>query len=395
MAARGVRTTVMVNAIHAPQVARAGLDCVPLGTVDEFMTVVRDPAVWRTRQGFGVLWRGARAGLNQALAHLLTTRPDLPTTLVAHPLALPHAAIARAHRPALRIVAAYLAPSNLRTLHDPLTIGPLGVPAWLPHAARRALWRWVDARLIDAATLPTLNEDRRAHGLPPVTRFVEHLHASAQASVTLFPAWFGEARPDWPSPLTCGSFVLHDPGADDALPGPVRAFLDAGAPPVVVTAGTGQIHAAAFFSAALEASCRAGRRALLLTPERAQVPAVLPVGSLWHGYVPLARLLPDAAAIVHHGGIGTVAEALRAGTPQLVVPWAYDQFDNGARVRALGAGQMSTCASRRPRRLAPALHALLADDAVRRRCREIAARFNGEAEALRLREVIDTILARG
>ncbi|MFN7644515.1 MAG: nucleotide disphospho-sugar-binding domain-containing protein [Burkholderiales bacterium] len=399
VAARGVRTTVMVNAIHAPQVERAGLACVPLGTVDAFMAVVRDPDVWRNRRGFGLLWHGARAGLNEALVHLLSLPADEATTLVAHPLALPHAAIARAQRPRLRVVAAYLAPSNLRTVHDPLTFGPLAVPTWLPHVARRALWRLIDARLIDPAALPTLNEDRHAHGLPPVAHFIEHLQASAQTSVALFPPWFGAARPDWPGPMVDGAFVLHDPGASDALPEPVRAFLGAGAPPVVFTAGTGQVHAADLFAAVLEAARRAGRRTLLLTPERAQVPARLPDDSLWHDYVPLATLLPHAAAIVHHGGIGTVAEALRAGTPQLVVPWAYDQFDNGARVRALGAGHVSALSRSWPQRLVPALRALLADEAVRGRCREIAAGFEGGrecgADAARLRAVVDAILGPG
>jgi rhamnosyltransferase subunit B len=417
VAARGVRTTVMVNAIHAPQVERAGLVCVPLGTVDEFLAVVRDPGVWRSRKGFGLLWRGARGGLNEALAHLLALPRDEATTLVAHPLALPHAAIARAHWPALRVVAAYLAPSNLRTVHDPLTVGPLTVPAWVPFAVRRGLWRLIDARLIDSAALPSLNEDRRAHGLPPVRHFIEHLHASAGTSVALFPPWFGAACPDWPRPMVDGGFMLHDPDSGEPLPDPVRAFLEAGAPPVVFTAGTGQVHAAGFFAAALEAARRAGRRALLLTPERAQVSAALPADALWHGYVPLGTLLPRAAAIVHHGGIGTVAEALRAGTPQLVAPWAYDQFDNGARVRALGAGHVSNFASRRPHRLVPALQALLADAAVPVRCREIAARFadpgaadgaadgdgarrgerlgaaDGGAEARRIRSVVDAILA--
>lgn len=286
-----------------------------------------------------------------------------------------------------------LAPSNLRTLHDPLTMGPLAIPRWLPHPARRALWHLVDARLIDAAALPTLNEDRRTHGLAPVTRFIEHLQSVAQASVTLFPPWFGAVQPDWPRPLVPGAFVLHAPDAADALPAAVRVFLYAGTPPVVFTAGTGQVHASAVFAAALEATREAGRCALLLTPERAQVPAMLPDGALWLGYVPLGALLPHAAAIVPHGGIGTAAEALRAGTPQLVVPWAYDQFDNGARVHALGAGRVSRLASRRPSRLAPALHALLADDAVGAGCHAIAARFDGDAEAARLRSVVDAIVA--
>jgi len=39
---------------------------------------------------------------------------------------------------------------------------------------------------------------------------------------------------------------------------------------------------------------------------------------------------------VHHGGIGTTAQAMRSGRPMLVVPFSHDQFDNGARVKRLG-----------------------------------------------------------
>jgi rhamnosyltransferase subunit B len=83
---------------------------------------------------------------------------------------------------------------------------------------------------------------------------------------------------------------------------------------------------------------RLERRAIFLTPNRAQVPAALPPSVLWQQYLPLKKLLPHAAALIHHGGIGTTAEALRAGVPQLVVPLAFDQFDNGARVAAFGVG---------------------------------------------------------
>ena len=46
---------------------------------------------------------------------------------------------------------------------------------------------------------------------------------------------------------------------------------------------------------------------------------------------------------VHHGGIGTAAEALRSGTPQLITPFAWDQFDNGARIASLGARNGYSC----------------------------------------------------
>src|SRR5690606_30212233 len=68
--------------------------------------------------------------------------------LLAHPLALPEADLCRAGRPGLKVAAAYLAPSNLPTVHDPLMLGPWAVPRWVPLAARRWLWRSLGERLI-------------------------------------------------------------------------------------------------------------------------------------------------------------------------------------------------------------------------------------------------------
>ena len=96
---------------------------------------------------------------------------------------------------------------------------------------------------------------------------------------------------------------------------------------------------------------------------------------LWQPYVPLSALLPHASALVHHGGMGTTAEALRSGTPQLITPFAWDQFDNGARIAALGAGTVIHASRLRPRNLAHSLQALTASDTIRARCSQLAQRF--------------------
>ena len=125
---------------------------------------------------------------------------------------------------------------------------------------------------------------------------------------------------------------------------------------------------------ALLATRRLGRRAVLLTPHREQVPP-LPADALWLPYVALGTLLPHSAALVHHGGIGTTAEALRAGVPQVIVPLAYDQFDNAARVEALAAGKrvQGGAAGARPRALAAALRGVLNSEAIRAGCARAAA----------------------
>jgi UDP:flavonoid glycosyltransferase YjiC (YdhE family) len=68
-------------------------------------------------------------------------------------------------------------------------------------------------------------------------------------------------------------------------------------------------------------------------------PASLPRGVVAFDYAPYSELFPRAAAIVHQGGIGTTAQALRSGRPMLVVPFAFDQPDNAERARRLGVGR--------------------------------------------------------
>jgi rhamnosyltransferase subunit B len=82
--------------------------------------------------------------------------------------------------------------------------------------------------------------------------------------------------------------------------------------------------------------------------------------------------------VVHHGGIGTVATALAAGTPQLILPLAWDQPDNAARVKRLGVGDWLGPRERSGPHLARAL-ARLKTPVVRERCHAVAGRF-GEGD---------------
>jgi UDP:flavonoid glycosyltransferase YjiC (YdhE family) len=49
-------------------------------------------------------------------------------------------------------------------------------------------------------------------------------------------------------------------------------------------------------------------------------------------------LFPRSSLVVHHGGIGTCAQALAAGVPQLITPYSFDQPDNAYQMWRLGAG---------------------------------------------------------
>ncbi|WP_296948330.1 nucleotide disphospho-sugar-binding domain-containing protein [uncultured Massilia sp.] len=386
--ARGHRVSFLAPEQHAPYVAPTGLAFTGLPAD---AAVLHDPDLWHPTRGFGVVWRATRPAMARIVPFVRALPAHEACVLLVHPLALPEAALCRADRPGLKVATAWLAPQNLPTVHDPLLVGPWRVPSWVPLAARRALWRWAMRTFVDPVALADVNAARAAHGLAPARTLADAVFAVPDLSLTLFPAWFAPTQPDWPQPLQRGDFPLYDPAPDAPLSAELQAFLRAGPAPLAFTHGTGNTQAAAYFRAALDAARQVGRRAILLTPHRDQLPATLPPGILQQDYVPLRRLLPHLALLAHHGGIGTTAEALRAGTPQLVVPLAHDQFDNAMRVAALGAGAGLPAARVDAARLARALARLLDDPAVAQRCRAVAARFDGRDAAAALAARLETL----
>ena len=378
--ALGHRVSFLAPEQHAPYVADSGLAFTGL-PVDP--AVLADPDLWHPTRGFGVVWHATRPAMAEIVPFVDALPADEPCVLLVHPLALPEADLCRATRPGLKVAAAYLAPQNLPTVHDPLMFGPWRVPRWVPLGLRRWLLRRLAKAFLDPVALTDVNAARTKRGMAKVTGLIDHIFAVPDLSVTLFPEWFAPTQPDWPQPLYRADFPLFDPEPDALLSPELERFLtEQGAKPVVFTHGTGNTQARAYFEHARQAVERLGVRAIFLTPHREQLPPDLPPAILWQDYVPLRRLLPQVSLLVHHGGIGTTAEALRAGTPQLVVPLAHDQFDNAARVEALGAGASLRARTLDAARLARTLHRLLGDDTLAGRCRDISRPFAPE-QALR------------
>jgi rhamnosyltransferase subunit B len=105
-------------------------------------------------------------------------------------------------------------------------------------------------------------------------------------------------------------------------------------------------------------------------------------------YLPYSAVFPSAAAIVHSGGVGTLAQALAAGRPQLIVPVAFDQPDNARRAAALGVARRIPFAKATAAAMARELADIMSGQDYERRARAIGdtlTRENGAraaAEAL-------------
>jgi UDP:flavonoid glycosyltransferase YjiC (YdhE family) len=144
-----------------------------------------------------------------------------------------------------------------------------------------------------------------------------------------------------------------------------------------------------YFHESVAAARALGVRAMLVTNFPEQVPAGLPSHVKTFGYLPFSDLLPHAALLVYHGGIGTLAQTIKAGIPHLVVPSGHDQFDNAWRIERLGLGRGIPQAQYRASRAAAAIRAILADGEGRARYRDYASRMDSDAALTRACELIE------
>jgi sterol 3beta-glucosyltransferase len=95
--------------------------------------------------------------------------------------------------------------------------------------------------------------------------------------------------------------------------------------------------------------------------------------------VPYGWLFPRMSAVVHHGGAGTTGAGLRAGVPNIVVPFTSDQPFWGRRVHQLGVGPAPIPARKlSAKRLASALVEATSSDGIRTRAEGLGRRIGAE-----------------
>ena len=334
---RGHAVRLLAAEPFGERVRRAGLEFVPLGLPGEFEAMVQRADLWDPRRGALLLLDELLDRLPAAydsLAALAEERPG--TVLVGSTLSW----AVRLVQETTGVPAAtvHLSPYCMPSAFDPPVLAGIGSLSWLPAPVLRAL-QWTSERFIsDRLIAPRLDRLRARLGLPPARRILSRWIHSPELVVGAWPAWFAAPQPDWPPEAMTAGFPLFDEAAAPPLDAALADFLAGGEPPIGITPGSAMAHGRHFFAAAVEACGQLGRRAVLVTPYAAQLPSSLPPWAHHVAYAPFSRLLPRLAGLAHHGGIGTSAQALAAGIPQLVVPFAHDQFDNAARLRRLGVG---------------------------------------------------------
>ena len=213
-------------------------------------------------------------------------------------------------------------------------------PSWLPAFNRLSypIADWVMWRAFRGLTNRLRTE---IAGLPPYRRdgplqqvWAAGVPVACGVSPSVLP------RPaDWPTShgLTGYWFLDEPPGWSP--PTALEAFLASGPPPVCVGFGSMSTREPQRDArVVVEALARAGQRGIVLSGWARLHHGELPPTVFAAESVPHAWLYPRCAAVVHHGGAGTTAAALRAGVPNVAVTFNFDQPFWGKRIHALGCG---------------------------------------------------------
>jgi rhamnosyltransferase subunit B len=321
----------------------------------------------------------AAAGADLLVSHMLS----FTTRLVAEKKGIPWAST-------------FLQPFGFFSAYDPPVLPPalfLSKLRFLGPAFHRPLF-WCAKRSVRSWSEPW-HGLRAEIGLPPSSESpLFEGQQSPSLVLAMFSKLLADKQPDWPPQTAVTGFPFYDQDGDSETNPELVRFLDAGPPPLVFTLGSSAVvDAGTFYDHSAAAAKLLGRRAVLLVgKDPRNRPTSLPDGIVAFDYAPFSELFQRAAAIVHQGGVGTTAQAMRSGRPMLVMPYAHDQFDNAERVTRLGIARTIQRRRYTPDRAAAELQQLLDQPGYSQRAEVVGERVRQEDGVGAACDALETLL---
>lgn len=254
--------------------------------------------------------------------------------LITHPAVISGPLVAQ--KTGKKWLSSVLAPISLWSKLDPPT------PPTVPHLDflrnLGPIWPTIMFTLGKIGTkkwISNLEKLRAEIGVPSLGHPMFEGQFSPFGTLALFSPIFAPPQRDWPTKTTATGFCFYDAsGMNQKSSEDWRSWLEQGEAPLVFTLGSSAVHDAGdFWAESARVTRKLGARAIFLTAGtwKSDSNEILALD-----YAPHSEIFPLARLVVHQGGAGTTAQALRAGKPQIVTPYAHDQPDNARRLRGLG-----------------------------------------------------------
>ena len=370
---RGHDVTLLTNSYFRDSVQNAGLDFKSVGTIEEYNKMTDEVDLGNPTKTTKVVMKYLYFASMQRIYNTVREL-NIPGETVIVGITMAFGARIAQEKMGIPMVTCHLAPVSLPSVSNPARMDGIWMPHWMPMFYKKVVWRLID-KMADMFLSPPINEMLGKLDLPAVKRIFRHWIHSPDKVIGLFPSWFAEPQPDWPNNTELANFIFFDDAGRKPMSPALEDFICHDKPTVVFTAGTAVKNAASFFEESVKACNILNIRGVFLSGYKNHIPNNLPKNILYSEYAPFSKLLPVASALVHHGGIGTCAQALKAGVPQLLTPFGMDQYDNSARLSALGVSEEVCMNKYKASLVAEKLKKLLEDTDIRMSCEKIANTF--------------------
>jgi rhamnosyltransferase subunit B len=329
----GAEIDFIANPFYEAQIMAQGLSFVGAGLLTNVDDIIKaDPRLMHPLKGPRQVWQMLLGSVEEifpvACEQINKQRPDI---IVSHVIELGAQWAARKYE--IPYVTVSTTPLIWCNQDDPIVWGARECPAALNAGALR-LFSTMSEMYFSFST----RRLRKQFKLPGTYGSIQSIFMEAVLNLGCWsPLYRGETKLDPPNSLTTG-FTIERKRDATRLSESMTHWLDNGSPPVIVGLGsTARWQGRRIYEAVAKVCTGLQKRCLLIGPDLSDLENP-DIGIRSIKEIPFRETFPHACLLVHHGGLSTTAQALFAGCPQLVVPFAHDQFDNGARINRLGVG---------------------------------------------------------
>jgi vancomycin aglycone glucosyltransferase len=217
-----------------------------------------------------------------------------------------------------------------------------------------------------------INKQRVNYGLPPIKDVWEHW--MGENVIVACDKELNTARDGSAFAFTQTGFMLLP--SKNGLPAEVDAFINSGKPPVYIGFGSNPIVNAEKYCQIFEQVSKVTKQRLIISKGWAEFPETNAPDILYVDEMPFELLFPRMAAVIYHGGTGTMAAITRAGIPQAAFPFMGDQFENRNQIVKLGLGP-KTCDFKKmtAESISSAISECVTDDKYKKNALEISQRL--------------------
>lgn len=372
----GADVIFLSNPYYEKTITDAGLRFSPAGEYFDVFEAIKDnPDCFHATKGPKIIWEmvlDTVPKMYSAMKELIETeRPDVTASHILE-------------------YGGMLAAKKCNTPYITLSPTPMGwfntnAPGYLTYWKLPLPLRRLQARIMlvamNAALRYWLKRRCKKNG---IDQSFASLHDVYSSSVLNLGLWSQSLRPagtgDPPHSMICGfvrdEHIKHWPN----VPNEIANLFSLDQKPLVVGLGSGvSLNADAIYNNTIRACKHLNRPCLLVGKDLSRYTDIAR-NIIAVDFAPYGWVFPRSAAVIHHGGLNTTAETLRAGIPSLVIPHGYDQFDNAIRAELMGVSENINLGKVASKKFTNKLKEILSNKEMHKNAAEIAIQFRKEPE---------------